>query len=487
VELRRNSNSPEVSYPGGFKSTARNGITYRLYKLVRAPALESEIASCYEVKAVECAKEVKRLLNRKGIKASFFVEYPDVYVIRLNDSNLPEWFLRSFSEIQTRSVREVLGFDEGDLRYRFGGMVQGESPYDVLRRKSYRCPALRRLSIEVYYERPEYWEALERLFYKHVDGVLREFVELVPRSLKDIWDLDRRGVRLALLDGKTLKSKLREIAEIKLRSYNGLSTLQLVNGDTLLGIVGGREKEYIANLLSSLLFRSGCIPYYVELPTDRIMHKKYLKLPRALYIGVGLKKVGEEYAKGLAVLMTGHGKVVGYVDKEFHVRSRSMEFLQERELEEFVNEIKAKLESYRNNVSKDPELIVVVRSRRFHEIEWRTLKKNFASHWLSLSPKELVLMSTFKHKNTTIGPGRTVEVGRRLMRGGMHGVWLLQLREFRSTVKISYFYTGNDANLPLAVYIYLRSLDFTGLTQGRMSLPPVKYARNYLKWMYLSQ
>jgi hypothetical protein len=226
--------------------------------LVRAPALESEIASCYEVKTVECAKEVRRLLNRKGIEARFIVEYPDVYVIRLNDSNLPEWFLRSFSEIQTRSVREVLGFDEGDLRYRFGGMVQGESPYDVLRRKPYRCPALRRPSIEVYYERPKYWEALERLFYKHVDGVVREFVELVPRSLKDIWDLDRGGVKLALLDGKTLKSKLREIAEIKSQSYNGLSTLQLANGDRLLGVVGGREEEYyIANLLSG--FSSGLV------------------------------------------------------------------------------------------------------------------------------------------------------------------------------------------------------------------------------------
>jgi hypothetical protein len=455
---------------------------------MRAPTLDSEIASCYEVKAVECAKEVKRLLNRRGIKARFIVEYPDVYVIRLNDGNLPEWFLRSFSEIPTRSVREVLGFDEGDIRYRFGGMVQGKWPYDVLRRKPYRCPALQRLSIEVYYERPKYWKALERLFYKHVDEVVLEFVELVPRSLKDIWDLDRGGVKLALLDDKTLKSKLREIAEIKSRSYNGLSTLQLVNGDRLLGVVGGWEEEYyIANLLSGLLFRSGCIPYYVELPTDRIMYKEYLKLPRALYIGVGLKKVGEEYAKGLAVLMTGHGKVVGYVDKEFHIRSRSMEFIEERELEEFVNEIKAKLESYRNNVREDPELIVVVRSRRFHEIEWRTLKKNFASHWLSLSPKELLLMSIFKHKNTKIGPGRTVEVGRRLMRGGMHGVWFLQLREFRSTVKISYFYTRNNANLPLAAYIYLRSLDFTSLTQNRTLLPPVKYARNYLKWMYLSQ
>jgi len=234
------------------------------------------------VKAVECAKEVKRLLNRKGIKARIIVEYPDVYVIRLNDGNMPEWFLRSFSEIKPRSVREVLGFDEDDLRYRFGGMIQGKFPYDVRRRKPYWCPALRRLSIEVYYERPEYWEALERLVNRHVDGVLQWFVELVPKNLMDIWDLDRGGVKLALLDGKTLKSKLREIAEIKLRSYNGLSTLQLVNGDTLLGVVGGwEEKYYIANLLSGLLFRSGCIPYYVELPTTRSEYQ----LPRALYDG----------------------------------------------------------------------------------------------------------------------------------------------------------------------------------------------------------
>ena len=125
MELRRNSSSPEVSNPGGFKSTARNGITYRLYKLVRAPALESEIASCYEVKAVECASEIERLLSRNGIEANFLSEYPDVYVIGLNEGNLPEWFLRSFSEIKPKSVREVLGFDEGDLSYRFGGMVQG--------------------------------------------------------------------------------------------------------------------------------------------------------------------------------------------------------------------------------------------------------------------------------------------------------------------------------------------------------------------------
>ena len=58
-QLRRASGSPEVRYPGKFKSTARNDITYKLYKLMRAPALESEIATCYEVKAVECAKEVK--------------------------------------------------------------------------------------------------------------------------------------------------------------------------------------------------------------------------------------------------------------------------------------------------------------------------------------------------------------------------------------------------------------------------------------------
>jgi len=82
--------SPRILHPGEFKSTAWNNITYRLYRLIRAPAIRSEIVPCYEVKTIECASEVKRLLSRKGIEASFFVEYPDVYVIRLNDGNLPE-------------------------------------------------------------------------------------------------------------------------------------------------------------------------------------------------------------------------------------------------------------------------------------------------------------------------------------------------------------------------------------------------------------
>jgi hypothetical protein len=174
--MNLSTGSPEILHPGVLKSTTRNNITHRLYRLIRAPAIRSEIAPCYEVKTFECANEVKRLLSRKGIEASFFVEYPDVYVLRLNDGNLPEWFRKYFSEIKPRSVREVLGFDEGDLRYRFGDMTQSKSPYDVLRRQPYKCSDSRRLPIEVYYERLEYWEALESLFYKHVDGVLREFV-----------------------------------------------------------------------------------------------------------------------------------------------------------------------------------------------------------------------------------------------------------------------------------------------------------------------
>jgi hypothetical protein len=479
--MNLSTGAPEILRPGKFKSTEWINITYRLYRLIRAPAIRSEIAPCYEVKTVECASEVKRLLSRKGIEASFFVEYPDVYVIRLNDGNLPEWFRKYFSEIKPSSVREVLGFDEGDLRYRFGDMSQSKSPYDVLRRQPYTCSDPH-LTIEVYYERPEYWDALERLFKRHVDRVLREFVGLVPRSLKDIWDLDKGGVKLALLDDETLERKFREIAEIKSRCYyNGLSTLQLANGDTLLEVARGRSGVYyVANLLSALLFKSGCIPYYVELPTT---HAEYLKLPRALYVGVGLKKISEGYVKGLAVLMTGLGNVVGYVDKDFHIKGRSMEF-KEEELEEFVDSIKETLESYRNNARENPELVVAVRSRKFHDVEWRTLKRNFARRWLRLSSSGLLLMSSYKYVG--IGPARAVEVGRTTVDGGLHGVWLVQLSKFKSAVKVSYFYTGNDATLPLAAYIYLRSLDFTSLTQCRTSLPPVKYARNYLRWKYPS-
>jgi hypothetical protein len=314
--------------------------------------------------------------------------------------------------------------------------------------------------------------------------------------LKDVSDLEGGDVRLALLSGETLERRIKEIAEIKSQSYNGLSTLQLVNGDTLLRVVGGRGEEYyVANLISGLLFKAGCIPYYVELPTQTLsIHREHLKLPRALYVGVGLAKAGEEYMKGLAVLMTGHGNVVGYVDKDFHIKGESMEFLDEKELEGFVNVIKAKLESYRKNMRVDPELIVVVRSRKFHEAEWGTLKRDFARRWLRLSARDLLLMSSYKveiahshrFKYVGIGPSRAVEVGRTMVDGGLHGVWLVQLSKFKSAVRVSYFYTGDDATLPLAAYIYLRSLDFTSLTLSRTSLPPVKYARNYLKWKYPS-
>lgn len=466
---------------GKFKNIGQNQVIYKIYRVTVPSILKSKAGPICESITVECSKKVLKWLRGKGIDARFVAEFPDRFAVGIGDGKLPEWFLKSFSEIEAKSIREVLGFDEDDLLYYFGDASQSTSPYDVLRRKPYRCHALRRLSIEVYYERPEYWEALERLFNRHVDGVLQELVELNPKSLKDIWDLGKGGVKLALLDGKTLKSKLREIAEVKSRSYNGLSTLQLVNGDRLLGVVGGREEEYyIANLLSGLLFRSGCIPYYVKLPTTR---SEYLKLPRALYVGVGLKKVGEEYAKGIAVLMTGRGNVVGYVDKDFHIRGRSMEF-KEEELEEFVGSIKETLESYRNNARENPELVVAVRSRKFHDAEWRTLKRNFARRWLRLSSSGLLLMSSYKY--VRIGPSRVVEVGRTMVDGGLHGVWLVQLSKFKSAVKVSYFYTGNDATLPLAAYIYLRSLDFTSLTQGRTSLPPVKYARNYLRWKYPS-
>jgi hypothetical protein len=473
---------PDKGLVGKFKNIEQNQVIHKIYRVTGTSILKSKASSICEPITVECSKKVLKWLRGQGIDARFVAEFPDRFVVRIGDGKLPEWFLKSFSEIEAKSIRVVLGFDEGDLLYYFGDASQSTSPYDVLRRKSYRCPALRRLSIKVYYERPEYWEMLESLFNRYVDRSLLEFVELDPKSLKDIWDLDRGGVKLALLDGKTLESKLREIAEIKSRSYNGLSTLQLVNGDKLLGVVGSRGEEYyIANLLSGLLFRSGCIPYYVELPTTR---SEYLKLPRALYVGVGLKKVGEEYAKGIAVLMTGLGNVVGYVDKDFHIRGRSMEF-KEEELEEFVGGIKEALEKYRNNARENPELVIAVRSRKFHDAEWRTLKRNFARRWLRLSSGGLLLMSSYKYVG--IGPSRAVEVGRTMVDGGLHGVWLVQLSKFKSAVKVSYFYTGNDATLPLAAYIYLRSLDFTSLTQNRTSLPPVKYARNYLRWKYPSQ
>jgi hypothetical protein len=155
---------PGKGLVGKFKNREQNQVIHKIYRVTETSILKSKAGPICEPITVECSKKVLKWLRDQGIDARFVAEFPDRFVVRIGDGKLPEWFLKSFSEIQTRSVREVLGFDEGDLRYRFGGMIQGRSPYDVLRRKPYRCPALRRLSIEVYYERLEYWEALERLF-----------------------------------------------------------------------------------------------------------------------------------------------------------------------------------------------------------------------------------------------------------------------------------------------------------------------------------
>ncbi len=226
---------PDKGLVGKFKNIEQNQVIHKIYKVTETSILKSKAGPICEPITVECSKKVLKWLRGQGIEARFVAEFPDRVVVRIGDGKLPEWFLKSFSEIEAKSIRDVLGFDEGDLLYYFGDASQSMSPYDVLRRKPYKCPALRRLSIKVFYERPEYWETLESLLNRHVDRALLEFVELDPKSLKDIWDLDVGGVKLALLDGKTLESKLREIAEIKSRSYNGLSTLQLVNGDKLLG------------------------------------------------------------------------------------------------------------------------------------------------------------------------------------------------------------------------------------------------------------
>jgi len=165
---------PGKGLAGKFKNIEQNQVIHKIYRVTETSSLKSKAGPICEPITVECSKKVLKWLRRQGIDARFVAEFPDRFVVRIGDGKLPEWFLKSFSEIEAKSIREVLGFDEGDLLYYFGDASQSTSPYDVLRRKPYRCPALRRLSIKVYYERPEYWEALERLFNRHVDGVLHE-------------------------------------------------------------------------------------------------------------------------------------------------------------------------------------------------------------------------------------------------------------------------------------------------------------------------
>jgi hypothetical protein len=454
----------------------------RVYRLNKVPSfikrlINEDVEKFCKEKPEECAKDVKKYFKDRGIDVYYISDFPDTFIVK---GELPQLYQDYFIEIEPQNIIDKLGFSEQNIRYIFQNSAE-ESPYRILQYPPYECEPYDVNEIIIYYD---------DLKYKHAwQKIMQPYLSKFPINVryKQLTNLDKLlsegRLKIALLSRERFKEEKEHIASIKVRSYSDkISRLQLVDGDKLLEKMKMKKEVeyYIANLLSAIYFKIGCTLFYVDIPSPT-----YSYLQRALYIGVAIakpRKADDNYLKGVAVIMTGKGKILEYVDNDFILKGETLEF-QKNELEKFVKAVKDHIDNYKKQFGPDLPLVVVLRSRKFVDWEWKVLKHNFYKPWLALVSKNtnLLVMSYYKTMHN-IGRSHAIHVGDR-----GHGVWLVQLRKFKYAVHINYYATADDPNLPVATYLYLRALDFTSLNLNRTTLPPIKYAKRYLKWRILEE
>jgi len=464
----------------GFRSTPPNEKDRQSYNIKPVISKVYEFTGQCNEKGEECAKRIKWALRKVGIEARHIRGFSRIFVA---EGEIPEPYAAGFKEIPSQPISEALGFDEHDITYLFGN-GRGITPYDILRLEPYKCHS-NVIDVVMYYENSEYRKKLKELLRPYL--LNKKQLSIKYQKLKWLDDLRHgQGVKVALLSENALNRMLETIAKIKVGSYKselGVSTLQIVNGDKLLKIGVDGAEYFAANLLSAIYFKAGCVPFYVELPMRlNAGDNDALRLHRALYIGVGIGRSESGYVKAAAVIMTGHGEILTYLHHDFRSNGKSMEF-DENELKKFIEIIEGEVENFARRHG-EPALLAVVRSRQFHESEWRSIKRPFSRFWLSLKSRgvPVLLMSWYDTKDY-IGKGNAVQIGPKEVKGGIHGVWLLQLSKFKHAVQLSYYSTIKNPVLPATAYIYLRELDFTSLTKNRTKPAPVKYVHKYLKWL----
>jgi len=451
----------------------------RVYRISRPPdfikrLINEDVEKFCKGKPEECAKNVKKYFKDRGIDVYYISDFPDTFIVK---GELPQPYQNYFTEIKPQSIIDKLGFSEQNIRCIFQNGVEGP-PYRILQYPPNECGPS---EVIVYYDDPKYKDAWQKIMKPY----LSNFPINVHIEYKQLTNLDEllgeSGLKIALLSRERFKEEKKHIASIKVRSYSDkISRLQLIDGDKLLEKIEMKKEieYYIANLLSAIYFKIGCTPFYVDLPG-------YSYLQQALYIGVAIakpRKADNNYLKGVAVIMTGSGKILEYIDNDFILKGETLEF-QKNELEKFVKVIKDYIDNYKKQFGSDLPLVVILRSRKFADWEWKVLRHNFYKPWLALVSKNtnLLVMSSYKTKYN-IGQSHVIHIGDR-----DHGVWLVQLRKFKYAVRINYYTTADDPNLPVATYLYLRALDFTSLNLNRTTLPPIKYAKRYLKWRILGE
>jgi len=449
---------------------------HRIYKLIRLPDLDRSgiKGETRDLNKYEVAKAVKRLLRGYGVESWYFAERPDLFAVK---GGVPKTLKEYFAELPVRSILEWTGFE---YIYKFGNGKQDKYGYGILKYPPYKCHR-KNLQVKLLYETEQFLEKfIEIINYVQISGNIQFNSQKLSKNLSELFTSEH-DLKIALISRTSIEQqkKVETLARAKLSSYReGISTLQIVDADKMLKINEDNYEYYLANLLSALYFKSGCVPFYIQTP------HKYDILHNAFYIGVALKKTSKGYVKGVATIMTGLGEIIAQVDTDKHniLRGNSMEF-GDFEMKRFVKIIKEHMESYKHKLGIKPPLVVVIRTRRFKDDEWNALKGSFDSFWRKLIGEDAILlvMSLYKTKQI-IGEGMATFNG-----NDKSGIWLLQPPKVKYAVQLVYHLTGYSPYLPVAAYLYLRALDFVSLTRGRVNIPPVKYAYNYLRWRAIAE
>jgi hypothetical protein len=448
---------------------------HRIYKLIRLPDLDRSgiWGKTRNLNKNEIAKAVKRLLKNYGVESWYFAERPDLFAVK---GKLSKTLKEYFAELPVRSILEWTGFE---YKYIFGNGNQDKYGYGILKYPPYKCHR-KYLQIKLLYETDQFLEKfIEIINHVKISENIQFNSQKLSKNLSELFTSEY-DLKIALISrNSTDQKKVETLARAKLWSYReGVSRLQIVDADRMLKLDEAYYKHYLGNLLSALYFKSGCIPFYIQTPP------KYDILHNAFYIGVALKKTSKGYVKGVATIMTGLGEIIAQVDTDKHriLSGNAMEF-GDSEMKKFVEIIKEHIESYKHKLGIKPPLVVVIRTRRFKDDEWKALKTSFYPFWRRLIGEDAILlvMSLYKTKRN-IGEGMATFDG-----DAKSGVWLLQPQKVKYAVQLVYRSTGYSPQLPVAAYLYLRALDFVSLTRSRIRIPPVKYAYNYLRWRAIAE
>lgn len=402
-----------------------------------------------------------------------------------------------------------------DISLVYYGDALEESPYGIIKWGPYEKKIL---EVGVLYEDLKYLEIFKESISKFVNmskgrlkiyqnnrrlslkGTLEINFNLIRSSLNNYEAyIDRYDVILVVhrrLDDEVYGNmKLKSVRSINL---SRLSKIQIIDverlRDPLIDI-----KYMLTNLFHALYVKGGYTPYHIRISNFDYIEKE---LKRSLFVGIALKKMYDNYLKGIASIMSSDFKVITNIEDTLKLEGESQE-LTESELMKLFVHLKDKIETIESlyrQMNRSLRHVILFRSRRPNESELRLFKTLIKKKGSVLVNKNRFLWIIGWSKLRLEKSCKWV-----LQSGKIYHMPLVDEKEYRSGILIAGI-THDDFQHPAILryhvfskgdhiiknmvwqYVYAfyeisRKLHVTNPYPLNKSTPaPLKYSRNLLKW-----